>query len=77
VECVPHTLDVDELLLGQRPAIDRVSSVLSDVLLDQTPLEHLVGDRRHTGVLRHLVGDWNENNICIYNYPTPFYRVLV
>lgn len=52
------TLDVDELLLGQRLVVDRVGAVLRDVLLDQPPLVDVVGDGRHARVLGDLVGDW-------------------
>jgi len=54
---VSTTFDVDELLLGQRLAVHRVGSVLRDVLLDEPPLEHLVGHGGDARVLRDLVGD--------------------
>lgn len=50
-----YTLDIDELLLRQRLAVDGVGSILRYIFLNQTPLEHLIGHRRDTGMLRHLV----------------------
>lgn len=49
------TLNVDKLLLRKRLPVDGVSSVLSNVFLDEAAFKYLVGDRGDAGVLRYLV----------------------
>ena len=51
------TFDVQELLLGQRLSVHRVRPILSDVLLYQSALKHMVGHRGDAWVLRHLVAN--------------------
>lgn len=60
--CLWFTFDIYELLLGQRLSIHWVRPILSDVLLDQPALKHLVGHRRDARVLWDLVGDCKKRN---------------
>ena len=68
-----RALDLYKLVLRQRLLVDRVHAVVSEELLDQTPLKNLTPDvnriltlnsvtnlsryRRNNRVLRHLIGD--------------------
>lgn len=55
------TFDVDELLLGERLVVDRICPILCNVLLNESPLIHMIRDRGHAWMLWHFVGDCRES----------------